>query len=87
MTVAESRLPDLVERAEMEAAAEKLQASIDAATKAVRDCEEARDAAEKKAKYAPHGSVKVRLMAFSQATHALLLAEGRLARVMKGAAQ
>lgn len=83
MTVAESRMPDLVEMAEMEAAAEKLQAAIDAATALLRDAEDARDKAEHKVRCAPHGTLKIRTQAFLGATTDVLMAEGALKRLLR----
>lgn len=83
MTVAQSRMPDLVERAEMEAAAEKLQAAIDAAREAVWKAEEAREKAAHKVRCAPRGTLKIRAQVLIGATSDLIAAEGALARALR----
>ncbi len=60
-----------------------VQAAIDDARAAVEEAEAARDEAAAKVRRAPHGSVKARLMAYSQATHALLIAEGAFLRLIR----
>jgi len=62
-------------------------ADIVAARKAVRAAEDGRDLAERKVKCAPHGTHKARLRAFADATHQLLLAEGRLKRLLRESGQ
>ena len=58
-------------------------ALIDDARQAVELAAGARDAAEHKVRCAPHGSLKARLRAFSDATHVLLKAEAELARLLR----
>lgn len=81
MTVAASRMPDLVERAEMEAAAEQLQAEIGHARAAVAAAGEARDDAAARLHRAYHGVLRIRTKEFIAATAELLRAEGRLKRL------
>ena len=62
-------------------------ALIDDARQAVDDARAERNRAEHKVKCAPHGSLKARLRAFSEATHTLLKAEAKLARALREAGQ
>jgi hypothetical protein len=60
-------------------------ALVEDARAAVEAATDARDLAERKVRCAPHGSLKSRLKAFSDATHELMKAEGRLGRVLREA--
>ncbi len=59
-------------------------ALVEDARAAVEQAHTVRDEAHRKVRCAPHGSYKARLKAFSEATHALLLAEGHLKRLEAG---
>lgn len=62
-----------------------VQAKIDDERAVVAALEAERDRAALKVKCAPHGSLKARLRAFSEATHELMRAEGRLAKLIREA--